>query len=160
MSAFFVQDITRNKSAYYEYLQAVRESGGSEEAWEKWILYILRGIEVTATETIELVQKIAGKMKEYKHIIRKINPKMYSHDLLNCLFYSPYTKMEHLEAHLGISRPTAAKYLDELVSCGLLKKEKIWRRNYYINTALVAIFTHAELDEIDSVELVRTVESS
>ena len=83
---------------------------------------------------------------------------MYSHDLLNCLFYSPYTKIEHLESHLGISRPTAAKYLDEMVRLELLKKEKIWRRNYYINAGLVAILAHTDVEEIDSAELVRTAE--
>lgn len=150
--------ITKNKSQYYKYLQEIRESGGSEEAWEQWILYMLKGIEVTAAETIELVQKIACLMKEYKRILKERASKMYSHDLLNCLFYSPYTKIEHLESHLGISRPTAAKYLDEMVRLELLKKEKIWRRNYYINAGLEAILAHTDVEEIDSAELVRTAE--
>lgn len=150
--------ITKNKSQYYKYLQEIRESGGSEEAWEQWILYMLKGIEVTAAETIELVQKIASLMKEYKRILKNRAAKIYSHDLLNCLFYSPYTKIEHLESHLEISRPTAVKYLDEMVRLELLKKEKIWRRNYYINTKLVAILAHTDVDEIDSAELVRTAE--
>lgn len=148
--------ITKNKTQYYRYLQEIRESGGSGEAWEQWILYMLKGIEVTAAETIELVQKIASLMKEYKRILKERASKIYSHDLLNCLFYSPYTKIEHLESHLEISRPTAAKYLDEMVRLELLKKEKIWRRNYYINTRLVAILAHTDVDEIDSAELVRT----
>lgn len=150
--------ITKNKTQYYSYLQEIRESGGSEEAWEQWILYMLKGIEVTAAETIELVQKIASLMKEYKRILKNRAAKIYSHDLLNCLFYSPYTKIEHLESHLEISRPTAVKYLDEMVRLELLKKEKIWRRNYYINTKLVAILAHTDVDEIDSAELVRTAE--
>lgn len=150
--------ITKNKTQYYSYLQEIRESGGSEKAWEQWILYMLKGIEVTAAETIELVQKIASLMKEYKRILKNRAAKIYSHDLLNCLFYSPYTKIEHLESHLEISRPTAVKYLDEMVRLELLKKEKIWRRNYYINTKLVAILAHTDVDEIDSAELVRTAE--
>lgn len=150
--------ITKNKTQYYSYLQEIRESGGKGEAWEQWIIYMLKGIEVTAAETIELVQKIASLMKEYKRILKNRAAKIYSHDLLNCLFYSPYTKIEHLESHLEISRPTAVKYLDEMVRLELLKKEKIWRRNYYINTKLVAILAHTDVDEIDSAELVRTAE--
>lgn len=150
--------ITKNKTQYYSYLQEIRESGGKGEAWEQWIIYMLKGIEVTAAETIELVQKIASLMKEYKRILKNRAAKIYSHDLLNCLFYSPYTKIEHLESHLQISRPTAVKYLDEMVRLELLKKEKIWRRNYYINTKLVAILAHTDVDEIDSAELVRTAE--
>ena len=140
-----------------------QQRGSSAALWDAQILslpllYMLKGIEVTAAETIELVQKIACLMKEYKRILKERASKMYSHDLLNCLFYSPYTKIEHLESHLGISRPTAAKYLDEMVRLELLKKEKIWRRNYYINAGLVAILAHTDVEEIDSAELVRTAE--
>ena len=149
--------ITRNKAAYYEYIQAIRDTGGSPDAWEQWILYILRGIETTADETIELVRKMAALMREFKDILRSKAAKIYSPDLLNNLFYSPYTKTEHLARQLGISRPTAVKYLEEMTTLGLLKKEKIWRSNYYINTSLVAILARVEPDSVDSMELIRTV---
>tara|TARA_R110002167_G_scaffold344363_1_gene553699 strand:+ start:35996 stop:36136 length:141 start_codon:yes stop_codon:yes gene_type:complete len=42
---------------------------------------------------------------------------------------------------LEVSRQTATKYLDQLVSMGLLKKEKLGRTNYYINQALFNLFT-------------------
>lgn len=152
--------ITRTKSAYYEGLQQVRTSGGTQEAWESWILYMLRGIEQIATETIELIHGIDALMKSCKEKIRSSAPKIYSHDLLNCLFYSPYTKTEHLEKQLLISRPTAAKYLDELVKLGVLKKERLWRSNYYINTALVTLLAQADSTPLQNAsELIRTVES-
>lgn len=40
---------------------------------------------------------------------------------------------------LNISRPTAAKYLDELAQAGFLHKQKKGRSNYYINIALFDI---------------------
>ena len=84
-----------------------------------------------------------------------------SKKLLNCLFYSPYTKTEHPEKRLGISRPTAGKYLDTLVNLGLLKKERIWRSNYYINTELVALLARSEVTpEHVPTELIRTVGQS
>lgn len=153
--------IMRTKSEYYEGLQQVRESGGSAEAWERWILYILKGVEQTAVETIGLVHGIDRLMRFCKERIRSGAPKIYSHDLLNCLFYSPYTKTEHLEKRLGISRPTAGKYLDTLVNLGLLKKERIWRSNYYINTELVALLARSEVTpEHVPTELIRTVGQS
>ena len=151
----------RTKSEYYEGLQQVRESGGSAEAWERWILYILKGVEQTAVETIGLVHGIDRLMRFCKERIRSGAPKIYSHDLLNCLFYSPYTKTEHLEKRLGISRPTAGKYLDTLVNLGLLKKERFWRRKYYINTELVALLARSEVNpEHVPTELIRTVGQS
>ena len=43
---------------------------------------------------------------------------------------------------LNISRPTAAKYLDELAQAVFLQKQKKGRSNYYINIALFDILTH------------------
>jgi len=151
--------ITRTKAAYYEGLQQVRTSGGSQEAWERWILYMLKGVEQIATETIGMIHGIDALMKSHKEKIRSAAPKIYSHDLLNCLFFSPYTKTEHLEKKLLISRPTAGRYLDELVKLGILKKERLWRSNYYINTALVALLARAETLHLrNTSELIRTVE--
>lgn len=45
-------------------------------------------------------------MQKYKHEIRK-NFRFYSQDLLNILFRHPYTKIEHLEKNLQVSRLTA-----------------------------------------------------
>lgn len=148
--------ITRNKQDYYRLLQEIRNSDNSPVAWENWILYILKGIEETASETLDLVHGISKLMTEYKQKIRSELPKIYSHDLLNCLFFSPYTKVEHLEEHLSISRPTASKYLETVTDLGLLKKSKVWRQNYYINTALVNLFANGE-QTLSSEELIRTV---
>jgi len=60
--------------------------------------------------------------------------------LLNNLFNHPYTKIEFVMEDLAVSRITATKYLDELVSIGLLDKTKVGRSNYYINSALMALF--------------------
>lgn len=128
--------IIRNKSDYYKYLQKVRD----EEAWEEWILFIITGIEETARETISLILKIKELMMEYKHKIRD-NYKFYSQDLINNLFKHPYTKIEFLENDLGISRITAANYLNQLSEDGLLKKEKLGNSNYYINTKLFRLLS-------------------
>ena len=129
--------ITRNKSEYYRLLQEIRATNNKAEVWEEWVLYILKGIEETSSETLVLVEGISDLMKKSKSRIREVLQKAYSHDLLNCLFYSPYTKIEHLEQKLNISRPTAARYLDTMVQAGILTKAKVWRQNYYINKELV-----------------------
>jgi len=65
----------------------------------------------------------------------------YSQNLLNNLFKHPYTKIEFLEKDIGVSRITAAKYLNELVKTGLLKKQKLGTANYYINEKLMNLLT-------------------
>ena len=149
--------ITRNKQEYYRLLQGIRESTNAPEQWEQWVLYILRGIEETAGETIRLIKEISQLMKEFKQRLRDNLKSAYSHDLLNCLFFSPYTKVEHVSSRLNISRPTATKYLDAITELGLLTKTKIWRQNYYINTSLVAILAHGESTPLAPGELIRTI---
>ena len=124
--------IIENKKMYYQLLQEVRET----DSWENWILYMLDAVEQISKETIVLVGQIKELIFEYKNLLRN-NYKFYSQDLLNNLFKHPYTKIEFLEADLGVSRVTASKYLNQLAKDGLLKKEKLGTGNYYINERLI-----------------------
>jgi len=128
--------IIQNKALYYKLLQDVRET----ENWENWILYMIDAVEETSKETIVLIGNIRELIFEYKNLLRN-NYKFYSQDLLNNLFKHPYTKIEFLEKDIGVSRITAAKYLNELVKSGLLKKQKLGTANYYINEKLMNLLT-------------------
>ncbi len=128
---YLSQYIIETKAQYYELLQAVRDKND----WESWILYILKGVEITAQQTIWLIHQIKKLMLDYKQSIRK-SFNFYSQDLLNNLFRHPYTKIDFLVNDLKISRITAMKYLDQLSSAGYLEKHKLWRSNYYINKPL------------------------
>jgi Fic family protein len=134
---YLSRHIVETKNDYYRLLQKVRTDG----AWEEWILYMLDGVEKTAQKTIENVQEIRTLMMRYKHGIRD-KYKFYSHELLNSLFWHPYTKIEFIERDIGVTRKTASKYLDDLATGGFLAKKKIGVSNYYINESLCAIFTH------------------
>ncbi len=131
--------IVRHKSDYYRLLQKVRD----EEAWEEWVLFILEAVEETSRQTISIIQSIRASLLEYKHRIRSEH-KFYSQDLINNLFYHPYTKIDFLMRDLNIGRITATKYLDALTEDGLLQKEKLGRSNFYINSALYGILTRSE----------------
>lgn len=126
--------IIRNKQDYYRLLQEVR----TKDVWEEWIVWVLNGIELTAKETIKVVNKIKILMDEYKHEIRT-NFSFYSHDLINILFKHPYTKIDFIERELGIHRNTASSYLNQLHKKGLLEKVKIGKTNYFINMRLFEV---------------------
>jgi len=128
--------IIKHKPDYYRFLQKVRD----ENLWEEWILFMIKGIEETARETIELIIKIKELMLEYKHRLRN-NYKFYSQDLLNNLFKHPYTKIEFVVNDLGVSRLTAANYLNKLSDDNMLRKEKLGTGNYYINEELFELLT-------------------
>lgn len=133
--------ITQNKSQYYSLIQAIRDkSEDNSLEWEEWILFILKGVEQTARDTIRLVQGISKLMQDYKQILRPLFGKNYKHELLNNLFYHPYTKIEFMQRDLMVQRKTAAKYLNMMVEERVLIVVKIGRENYYINHALMDLF--------------------
>lgn len=103
--------INKHKSEYYRLLQSVRIDG----AWEDWILFFLDGIEQTALEAIDFIQKIKLLMLEEKKLIRGKLRRIYSQDLINNIFRHPYTKIEFIMKDLNKKRVTATKYLNKLV---------------------------------------------
>ena len=129
--------IIENKSEYYRLLQEVR----TNNKWEDWILYILKGIEITANATINQVTEINTLFEQTKEKTKNEIPKIYSKELIELLFEHPYSKSEYLENRLSISRITAAKYLKAMENIGILQSKKVWKETLYINTALYELLT-------------------
>ena len=120
------------KHEYYDLLNKVRTEG----AWEEWIMFILKGVDQTAQQSIKLIEEIIKLMGETKAIMKENFPKFYSKDLLEILFKHPYTKISFLIDELGVTRKTATNYLKEMEAFGLLDSIKIGREIYFINTKL------------------------
>lgn len=133
--------INQTKSEYYRLLQAVRDY----QNWEQWVLYMLEGIEKTSHQTTHLIFGIKDLMHSYKHKIRDELPKIYNHDLLNNLFRHPYTKVDFVMQELQVSRITAVKYLEALVSVNILSKHKKGKENYYVNEGLFNLLLNSSL---------------
>lgn len=132
---YLSQFIIDNKADYYRLLQEVR----THENWEEWILYMSRAVEVTALETIDRIKQINALFQQMADTVRREKPKIYSKDLLELLFIQPYCRIEILTETLGISRPTASKYLHELAAVNLLSIKQVWKETLFINKALLAV---------------------
>ena len=150
--------ITRNKAEYYRLIQAIRDKNSDNASeWEEWILFMLRAVEETAFDTINLVKGIGKLMVEYKNILRPLFGKYYKHELLNNLFFHPYTKLEYFQRDMSITRQTASKYLDKIVSTGLLEKIKLGRENYYVNKGLMALFLIGSIENIEETDTIESI---
>lgn len=113
--------IIKNKTSYYKLLQNVR----SQENWEDWIIFILKGIEETAADTIQKVKTNASKI--------------YSKELIETLFENPYCKVEFIVKSLGVERKAASRYLHQLEDIGILKCIKVGKDNLFINIGLMGL---------------------
>jgi Fic family protein len=130
--------INKNKSDYYKLFTEFRENNN----YEDWIIYILKGIEETSKNTIELIKKIQEEMESYKNEFIDKLPKIYSDELLDSLFYEVYTRINYIEDRCNVTRQTASSYLNQLVEVGLLEYEKVGRESIYKNTRLIELLSN------------------
>ncbi len=133
LSRFFIQ----NRSEYYRYLREVTEDGN----WRQWILYMLEAVTQTARDTARKIEAINGLIN---NVITKAHGKTKAIEregFVDLLFKWPYCKISIVENELKCSRITAAKYLNEITELGLLKRMKVGREYYYINTSLMELLS-------------------
>ena len=60
---------------------------------------------------------------------------------MNSLFFEVYTRINYIEQSCGVTRQTAATYLNQLVDAGLLEYEKVGRESIYKNTRLIELLS-------------------
>jgi len=103
-------------------------------------------VAITARSGLRPVKELRDLRRGTKLTLREKLPKLYSQDLLSNLFRHPYTRIEFVEKDLGVSRITAARYLEQLTAAGLGDKRKIGKTNFYINRPLFALLSGVSLN--------------
>lgn len=127
--------IISNKPTYYRLLQEVR----TQDQWENWILFILKGIEETARRTIRQIDQINQLFAATQEKVKQEMPRLYSKDLIEQLFIHPYTKIEYISHSLGVERKAASRYLKNLEAAGMLQSQSVGKENIFIHTRLYEI---------------------
>jgi len=129
--------IIRRKADYYRLLLAVT----THDAWEDWILYMLRAVDETARWTTERIRAIRQLMQETAEYVRAEVYGAYSRELVELIFVQPYCRIKNV-VEAGIAqRQTAAVYLKQLASAGVLEEVKVGREKLFINPRLMRLLT-------------------
>jgi Fic family protein len=129
--------IIQHKADYYRLLRGVTRA----DAWEDWVLFMLKAVEETARWT---VAKIAAIRKLQAHTVahvRKAAPKIYSHELVNLIFELPYCRIQNVTERKIAGRQTASVYLKELVKIGVLEEKSVGREKLFIHPKLMRLLT-------------------
>jgi len=137
--------IIRHKNDYYRHLLGVTR----DQAWEPWILYILKGVQETAVWTTGKIHAINGLLQATTKYCRTNLPKKtYSKELVELLFERPYCRIQDLvDANLA-KRQTASEYLKEMAAIGVLEERAEGREKLYLNTKFWNLLTK-EPNEFD-----------
>jgi Fic family protein len=98
---------------------------------------MLDAIENTATETRDKIVSIRNLIDQTVETGKKKLPsKVYSKELIELLFYQPYTKAQTLVDAGVAERKTAAVYLRELEKAGVLRSRKSGKEVLFLNVKL------------------------
>ncbi len=127
--------IIEHKADYYRLLLEVT----TEQNWEDWVIYILKGIEDTARWTVEKIEAIKHLSLVTKEYIQQQLPQIYSRELVDLLFEQPYTRISNLEKAGIAKRQTASKYLKELCDIGVLQELNVGRDKLFIHPKLMEL---------------------
>lgn len=132
--------IIRNKDDYYRLLLSVT----TEHAWEEWILFLLDGIRQTATATLAKIDLIQALQTDVRSRMRSVTSAGSNSDLLDVLFEQPYCRISNVMERSHVSRPTASKWLNELVDAGVLRDFKVGRDRLFVNAEFLEILVRDE----------------
>ena len=129
--------IIANKADYYRLLLAVTR----EQAWEAWILYILKGVEETSRWTTAKIAAIRELQAMTIEHVRRVAPKIYSRELVDLLFELPYCRIQNVVDRKIAERQTASRYLKLLVEIGVLNEVAVGREKLFPHPKLVQLLT-------------------
>jgi len=129
--------IIQNKADYYHLLLQVTR----EQAWEPWLLYLIKGVEETATWTTAKIAAIRALSEHTTMYVRDRLPKVYSHELVSLIFELPYCRIGSLTEAGIAKRQTASQYLKQLVEIGVLVEMAVSKEKLFIHPKLMQLLT-------------------
>ncbi len=129
--------IIENKTEYYRLLLEVT----SDQSWEQWTLFILKGVAETSTWTKNKIDAILKLFEHTAEFAREHAGRAYSHELISLIFELPYCRIQNLVDMEGSVRQTAAKKLKQLVDIGILEEVVLGRKKLFTHPKLLRLLT-------------------
>lgn len=134
---YLSRHIIQWKADYYRLLLGVTR----DEAWEPWVIFILKGIAETARWTTGKIAAIRQLQEGCITHVRQLLPKIYSRELVDAVFEFPYCRISNLVDRGIAKRQTASVYLKELVRIGVLEEKQAGKEHLFINPRLLHLLT-------------------
>ncbi len=132
--------LVQNKPEYYRLLTAVTEDG----VWEEWVIYMLKGVEDTASWTTQKIKSVRTLIEHTSEFIRTCLPKIASHELVQVIFEQPYCRIGNLVERDIAKRQTASTYLKQLCEIGVLKEIQSGKEKLFVHPKLIKLITEDE----------------
>jgi len=134
---YLSRHIIAHKADYYRLLREVTQ----HQAWEPWVLFMLRAVEETSrwtTAKIAAIRRLADHTTEH---VRTRLPKIYSRELVDVIFEQPYCRIANLVEKEIAQRQAASRYLKDLTELGVLHEMHLGKEKFFIHPKLMQLLT-------------------
>lgn len=121
LSAYF----ERYRQEYYAHLLAVSQRG----KWEEWLRFFLYGISAQAQDSVNRMTRLQGIRTKYEAIVQADRNSARMAAVIDYVFSRPILTIRQVEASLGIPFMAATRYVEKLVSAGVLREVTGYARN-------------------------------
>jgi Fic family protein len=117
----------RHRQAYYDHLQAVRDSGD----WEGWLAFFLRGIAEVSAQAAETARRILELREKHRTLITEHLGRAAGngHRVLEHLYMRPIISVKEVRSITNTSNPAANQLVQKLVEQGIVNEITGRKRN-------------------------------
>ena len=129
--------INANKADYYRLLLDVTRA----QAWEPWVVFILKGVAQTSRWTIDKIAAMRALREATAAHVKKVAPKIHSHEMMDVIFEQPYCRIHNLTDEGLSGRQAASRHLKQLVTIGVMNEISVGREKIFIHLKLLQLLT-------------------
>jgi Fic family protein len=116
----------RHRAEYYRRLERIRTEGD----WEGWLDFVLDGVATIAEEALATARDLSRMISEDRERVLGLETtSVVAVRLFDVLPRHPIVSAKTVVEHLGVSKPTAGRALEQLVKCNVLVEKSGRRRD-------------------------------
>lgn len=124
-----------NRDEYASRLFRVSTTGD----WDGWIRFFLRGVAAQATDAIARSTRMFELRAEWARLTQTARSSALLVKLVDHLFVSPVVTSAHVMSALQVTRPTALKSIERLVSLGILRPVEAHGRGAWLAARVLEV---------------------
>jgi Fic family protein len=119
--------LKKNRTEYYDRLQAVRDSG----QWEEWLTFFLRGVAEVAEEATTTARKIVQLREQHRKIVQERMGRGTSRalNLLESLYRQPVVSLSQISDTCDLTFQGASNLAEHFCSLDILKQSAEQKRH-------------------------------
>jgi Fic family protein len=128
----------------HEYYMTIRNVTENQE-WIPFIAYMLRAFSSQAKESTALLLAIKQLHEDTKRKIRQDLPKIYSRDMIDAIFSTPFINPTTYGKLLKLSYQTGSSLLIQLEKAGFMQSFKAGKYHLFINKPLFELINNSRM---------------